>query len=182
VIPTPRTRGAATRPRAARLLVSLALGAGVVLGATGCGLTAEIATGIPYSPSDGMNVPDSGPIDVRNALIVVNAEDQPEVGNMVAALVNSTDSSETLTIQIGEGAEAITETVTVDANSVISFGTADEPPLRIEGIEAEAGSTVQVFFQSGDAEGVLSDIPVLDGNMDYLSTLVPTPSPSRSSD
>jgi len=180
VIRTARTSAAGRRPRNARLLASLALCTGVVLGATGCGLTADITTATPYSPSDGMNVPDSGPIDVRNALIVVNADDQPEVGSFVAALINSTDSSETLTIQIGEGADAITEEVTVEADSVLSFGTADEPPLQLQGITAEAGSTVAVFFQSGDAEGVRSNVPVLDGDMDYLSTLVPTHSPSSS--
>ena len=52
-------------------------------------------------------------------------------------------------------------------------------PAAFEGIEAEPGSTLPVFFQSGDAEGVNSNVPVLDGQLDYLSTLVPTPSSTR---
>ncbi len=58
-------------------------------------MTATQATTIPYSAAEGVNVRGSGPLQVRNALIVAN-EDGSE-GNFVAAIVNQTDESHTLT-------------------------------------------------------------------------------------
>ncbi len=57
-----------------RLIASLAVGALVLLGTTGCAMLSTQATTIPYSPSDGVNIPDSGPLQVRNALIVSDEE------------------------------------------------------------------------------------------------------------
>ena len=71
-----------------RLFASLAVGAAVVLGTTGCNLVAPQATTIDYSASDGVNVPESGPLQVRNALIV--ADEEGTVGNFVAAIVYDT--------------------------------------------------------------------------------------------
>lgn len=161
-----------------RSIASAVIGVAVVLGATGCGFNAEMGTAVPYSPSDGINVRDSGPLEVRNALIVV--DEDGTVGNFVAAIVNMTDSSETLTMQVGAGDDALTETVSVDANSVVSLGAQGTEPLRLEGIDAQPGSTLPVVFQSGDAEGVASNVPVLNGDLDYLSTLAPTPQSSSS--
>ncbi len=173
-----RSFGLAPAPRRARLLATAALTAAVLLGTTGCGLTATMGTAISYAPSDGINVRNAGPLEVRNALIVV--DEKGTVGNFVAAIVNMTDSPETLTMQVGDGADAITQTVRVKANSVVSLGAEGQKPLRLEGIDAQPGSTLPVFFQSGDAQGVNGNVPVLNGQLGYLSTLVPTPSPSSS--
>lgn len=173
-----RTSGAARNPRIRRLITCVVIGATVVVSTTACGFNAEMGTSVPYSPSDGINVRDFGPVEVRNAMIVIDEEGT--VGNFIAAIINMTDSSETLTMEIGEGDDTITETVEVRANTVVSLGTEDTEPLRLEGIDAEPGSTLPVYFQSGDAEGVAGNVPVLNGDLDYLSTLVPTPAPSTS--
>lgn len=178
MIPTHRTVGAALTARRLRLLAAFVIGAAVVAGTTGCGFNANMGTSVPYSPSDGINVRDSGPLEIRNAMIIVDEEGT--TGNFVAAVINETDSAETLTMEVGEGDDTLSETVEVEANSIVSFGAEDVAPLRLEGIEAMAGSTLPVYFQSGDAEGVRSNVPVLDGALDYLSTLTPTPSPSAS--
>ena len=39
----------------------------------------------------------------------------------------------------------------------------DVEPLRLNDIDAVPGSTVPVYFQSGDGEGSLMQVPVLDG-------------------
>ncbi|MFN3948773.1 DNA modification methylase [Microbacterium sp.] len=164
-----------------RLIASIALGAAVVLGTTGCNLIAPQATTIDYSASDGVNVPASaGPLSVRNALIV--ADDEGTTGNFVAAIVNDTTEPLTLRIEVGEGSSAVKSNVIVPANRTLSLGdlTDDVEPLRLNGIDAVPGSTVPVYFQSGDGEGSLMQVPVLDGALEYLSPLAPTPMPSSS--
>ena len=153
-----------------RLIASLIVGAAVVLGTTGCNMNTTMATKIPYSPSDGVNVPDSGPILVRNALFV--ADDSGEDANFVAVLINSTDKTETLHLEIGEGSDKIDKSIRVPADTTLSLG-ADHDPLLIEGLGVKAGATVPVYFQSAEEAGVLVDVPVLDGTLEYLSSLAP---------
>lgn len=164
-----------------RLIASLAVGAAVVLGTTGCGLIAPQSTTVQYQPSDGMNVPkDSGPLQIRNALIVAS-EDGSE-GNLVAAIVNGTDEDHVLNLEIGEGADAVKKTVRVSAGTTKSLGVSDiegvenlvgANPVLIQGLDTAPGATVPVYFQSGDGEGALVEIPVLDGTLDYLTELAP---------
>jgi hypothetical protein len=155
-----------------RLITSIAVGAAVVLGTSGCAMISPQSTTLQYSPSDGMNVPDSsGPLDVRNVLIVAN-EDGSE-GNLVAAIVNPTDKAEVLNIEVGEGADAIPLTVRVPAGTTKSLGDGETEPLLIEDLDTLPGATISMYFQSGDGEGVRTYIPVLDGTLEYLAPLVP---------
>lgn len=153
-----------------RLIASVVVGAALVLGTSGCALVSTQATTIPYSPADGVNVPDSsGPLQVRNALIVAN--DEGTEGNFIAAIVNNTDDAETLNIAFGEGvADA---TVRVPARTVVSLGIDGEEPILVEGLDSKPGSDLPTSFQSGDGETVLVDVPVLDGTLDYLTEYVP---------
>jgi hypothetical protein len=136
-------------------------------------------TTIPYSASDGINVADvkGAPLLVRNALIVATPDGS--VGNLVAAVVNMTDSAHTLTVQVGEGSSGSTQTLSVPAHSVSSLGE-NVDPLRIDNLDAKPGAAVPVYFQSGDAEGALADVPVLGGDEEYLVSLVPAPEVSPS--
>lgn len=164
-----------------RLIASIAVGAAVVLGTTGCNILAPQATTIDYSASDGINVPaESGPLSVRNVLIVANGDGT--VGNFVAAVVNDTTDPQTLRIEVGEGSSAVRSSVNVPAQRTLSLGDLanDVEPLRLDGIDAAPGSTVPVYFQSGDGEGALMQVPVLDGALEYLAPLAPTATPSPS--
>lgn len=158
-----------------RLAASLTISALVVFGATGCTLISPQATTIQYSASDGVNVPDDGPVDVRNAFFVVSEDGS--TGAFVAGLVNPTDSDATLSIEV-EGLPA--ETVRVGAGERISLGGDNAAPLRFADFDALAGSTVGVYFQSGDAEGVLTQVPVLDGTEPFYADLVPSAQPTVS--
>lgn len=151
-----------------RILASLALGV-IALGTTGCASMTHQATTIVYSASDGVNVEESegAAIEVRNAVIV--ADDHGTDGNLVAALVNTTDTSATLNIEFDGG----TATVRVPAGEVVSLGAGTEEPLLLEGIDTKPGATLPVYFQSGDAEGVLTEVPVLDGCLEHFADLVP---------
>ncbi|MDQ4214426.1 DNA modification methylase [Microbacterium capsulatum] len=155
-----------------RLAASIALSALVIVGATGCSMIAPQATTIDYSASDGANIPKSGPIEVRNAFVVVNKSGT--TGNLVAGLVNVTSSPATIHITIGDGPG---QSVRVPAQKAVSLGGDEEQPLRFEGIDTQAGATIEVYFQSGDAQGVKYAIPVLDGTLPYYSKLVPSPLP-----
>ncbi|MEU1970705.1 DNA modification methylase [Microbacterium sp. NPDC019599] len=164
-----RSFAGAVATNRARLVSSLALGAVVLLGTTGCAMLSTQATTLPYSPSDGVNVPDSGPLEVRNALFV--ADESGEDANLIAAIVNSTDQAHTLELEIGE-TSPVTESIRVPANTTVSLGVTEDP-LLVEGLGAKPGSDVLVYFQSGDAEGVEVAVPVLDGTLDYLAPFVP---------
>jgi hypothetical protein len=172
VFSTRRTAGAAA-PRTARLVTTAALGAALLVGTSGCALVSTQATTIQYSPADGVNVPDSGPIQVRNALIIAEEEGGP--GNLVAAIVNPTGESATLTIELGEGSAAQSETVRVPARTTISLGNpdGDDEALQFDEIDAPPGATIPVYFQSGDAEGVLQEVPILGADLDYYGELLP---------
>ena len=154
-----------------RLIASLALGAVVALGTTGCSMISTQATSIPYSAAEGVNVYNSGPLEVRNAFIVAN--DDGTLGNFVAAIVNPTDTSQTLRVEFGEAPDTVSVTVRVPANGVVSLGSDDTEPLPLEGTPMVPGTDIPGYFSSGDSEGSLVSVPVLDGGLDYLAPLVP---------
>jgi len=150
-----------------RRLAPVALAAVILLGATGCSMISSQATTIPYSAADGVNIPDSGPLDVRNAMLVAN--ESGEAANFLAAIVNDTDESQTLLV----GIEGDTQTVRVPARTTVSLGVDGADPLLFEGLDALPGTNVDVAFQSGDGEGVEHSVPVLDGTLEYLAEFVP---------
>jgi len=150
-----------------RLIASLALGAAVVLGTTGCNRLTPQATTIQYSASDGVNVPDSGPLTVRNALIIANEDGT--LGNLVAAVVNSTDDDLTLNVSIDGQAQKLE----VGANSSVSLGV-DSAAMLFDDV-GKPGADVDVSFQSGEGEGVRISVPILDGTLPYYTQFVPTP-------
>ena len=150
-----------------RRLAPVALAAAVLLGATGCSMISPQATTIPYSPADGVNIPASGPLVVRNALLV--ADETGSAANFLAAIVNDTDSDETLRV----GIDGINKNVRVPARSTVSLGFDGADPLLFEGLDTPAGADVDVTFQSGDGEGVQQAVPVLDGTLKYLADFVP---------
>ncbi len=154
-----------------RLIASIAIGAAVLLGTTGCSMLSTQATAIPYSAAEGVNVPASGPLEVRNAFIVANEDGS--AGNLVAAIVNPTDQPQTLRLEFGESPDTVTASVRVPANSVLSLGGDEDEPLLLEGIEMLPGTDVPGFFESGDETGALVSVPILDGALPYLESLVP---------
>lgn len=160
-------RSAALRSKTSRLVATAALGMTVVLGSAGCSMLAPQATTIQYSASDGVNVPASGPLLVRNALII--ADETGTTGNFIAAVINDTDATETLNIGIG-GQVA---TVTVPARTTVSMGVDGVEPLLINGLNSAPGTNVDVAFQSGDGAGTEIAIPVLDGALSQYAPFVP---------
>jgi len=157
---------------APRLIAAAALGVTIALGATGCTFMTPQNTVDIKNISDGVDVSSTGgPVVVRNALIV--ADEDGSAGNLVAVLVNDSDESATLTIDV-DGKQ---QEVRVPAGEHVSLG-ADEDPLLFENLDVKPGATVEVLFRSGDDEAEPTQVPVLDGTLPYLKDLVPSPKPS----
>lgn len=150
-----------------RRFASVALAAALVLGTAGCSMISPQATTIPYSPADGVNVPASGPLVVRNALLV--SDEAGNNANFLAAVVNDTDAAETLLVGIG----GATQTVRVPARSTVSLGFDGADPLLFTGLDTHPGANLELTFQSGNGEGVAQYVPVLDGTLHYLADFVP---------
>ena len=158
-----------------RALASIALGAAVILGATGCNMISPQATTIPYSAAEGINIDDaSGPVKVRNLFIV--ADETGENGNLVGNFINDTNEDHTVSIQVGEGSDAISVEVDVDANSSVALGGSGdngEDPILLEGLNADLGATVVSNITSG-GETVTTHLTVLEGKLSYLKDLAPS--------
>ncbi|MET0844174.1 MAG: hypothetical protein ABWY23_10000 [Mycetocola sp.] len=152
----------------ARLIASVVLAASVVLGTSACNLVAPQATTNHYDASDGVSGR-TGDLKIRNAMIIV--DENGTDGNLVASVTNGGDA-QSLSIQFGEGEDA-TVTTAIPERSTVSFGTSEDDPILLEGIHAEAGSMVEVFFQYGNETGVEILVPVLDGSLEEYSDLVP---------
>jgi hypothetical protein len=152
-----------------RLFASIAIGALVALGTTGCSMISPQATLIHYNPSDGVSAT-AGDIEIRNALIV--ADDEGTAGNFLAAVVNPTDSPVSVSIEFGEGADTVSEMLFVGANSTVSLGAEDEDPILVEGLELLPGTDVPVYFSAGDG-GSLTAVPIVDGELPYYAPFVP---------
>ncbi|MGI6877848.1 DNA modification methylase [Microbacterium sp. gxy059] len=155
-----------------RTIASLALGGVVLLTATGCGAVAPQATTFQYTPSDGVNIFDDGDsaLAVRNVLVVADRDGAE--GNLVATVANTGSSQERLTVDWAAGNAAIT----IPAGETVSLGAGDEP-LLVTGLDAQPGSTVSMFFQSGDAQGTEIEIPVLDNCLEEYADLAPNDDP-----
>lgn len=150
-----------------RRLAPVALAAAVLLGATGCSIISPQATTIQYSAADGVNIPDSGPVKVRNALLVTN--DEGTAANFIAALINDTDEPQRIVV----GLDGATATLRVPARTSLSLGFDGAEPLLLTDFDGQAGDDVEMSFQSGDGEGVVHSVPVLDGTLSYLTDFVP---------
>lgn len=159
-----------------RSLASMALGAVVALGMTGCAAMTPQATTVQYSPSDGVNValPDDAPVKVLNALLVAGDEEDASDANFIAALVNTSDADETVTVSWDGGSAA----VEVPAGSTESLG-ANAEPLLVQNVSAPAGATFEMIFQSGETEAVAEQIQVFDGELEQFTDLVPTAEPTE---
>lgn len=150
-----------------RVAASLALAAAVIAGAAGCSFITPQSTTIDYSASNGVNVENTGPVLVRGALVVAN--EAGTAGNFIGAAINTSASAQTLSIQV-EGAAP--QTVSVPAGESVVFG-GDEAPLALADFSGKPGTTVGIFFQSGNELGQLAQVPVLDGSLPYYANLAP---------
>lgn len=156
----------------ARIIVSVVVATGILLGTSGCNLLAPQSTTAKYDASDGVSG-NVGDLAIRNAMLL---SDDGNIANLVVTVVNSGDSAHSLNVQYDDGTEKFTQEVNVDANSSVTFGTPDAPTVTVAA-DVAPGSLFPVFFQYGNKTGVEVLVPVLDGSLEEYSTLLPTSAP-----
>lgn len=152
-----------------RVAASIALAAALMLGATGCTFSANIATEKPYDPSDGVGA-EVGELSIRNALLI---GDDPEELNLVMTVVSAADTDRRVTVQWEADGERVTEEIFVGANGRTAFGGPEQDQVLITGSGATIGGLVPVFFAYPGTEGVEVLIPVLDGSLPEYELYIP---------
>lgn len=153
-----------------RLTASIALAAALMLGATGCTFSAEIATEKEYDPSDGVGA-EVGELAIRNALLIGETN---ETLNLVMTIASSADVDRRLTVQWQADGERVSEAVVVPAGDRTRVGGPDdETQILITGAGATIGGLLPVFFAYTGAEGVEVLVPVLDGSLPEYELYIP---------
>jgi hypothetical protein len=158
----------------ARLAASAALALGLALGTSGCSMLTYQATTEHYDASDGVSA-NVGDLDLRNILIV---SDDGETGNLIMTIVNNGTDDVRLGVQFGEGGGE-TQQIEVESGSTVTFGVDDAEgidvvePVLLEGMNAEVGGLLPMYFQYGDAEGVEKQVPVIDSRLPEYADLAP---------
>ena len=158
----------------ARIVASVFLAAGILVGTSACGFYSPQATLIQYDPSDGISG-EVGDVSLRNAMLL--SEDGSTASLLVTA-VNGSDSARDVIVQYEANGKKVTETVTLRANSSVTIGTEDRPNVLLEDIDSAPGDLFPVFFQYGEETGVQLLLPILDGTTGAeYADLLPTPTP-----
>ncbi|GAB3125013.1 DNA modification methylase [Glaciibacter psychrotolerans] len=162
----------------ARIVASVVVAAGILLGTSGCNLFAPQATTNIYDASDGVSG-NVGDLAIRNAVLI---SDNGELGNLLVTVVNSGKTEQTLTVQFSAGGKKVTQQVDVPANSTTSFGDTGQPGIVLEGFDAIPGALLPLFFQYGEQTGIELLVPVLTTSLPEYSSFSPTPSPKPTAD
>lgn len=166
-------------------LAGASLALSIVL--TACGASFGAQTTKPYQPAEGTNA-DSGPIAVRNMLVLADEEGK---GELHAGIVNKGDEDDTL---VGIASAPSTEpdsqdpatppaTVTfgnvkpveLKANELVTLPPAEGQPITVTG--AKPGDIINVVLTFGKAGPITTEIPVL--TLDHYS---PSPRPDAESE
>ena len=153
-----------------RFFAPLVVVATIIVGTTGCTLSAEIATMKEYNPSDGVGA-DLGDLALRNILLISNDAGE---ANLVMTVVNTSGEDITLNVQFDSGSTRITEPLQLSAVPERSR-VGDDPSagLVMSGPNLVVGGLFPVYFEYGSVPGELVFVPVLDGTLPEYELLVP---------
>ena len=153
-----------------RLLAPLALAFSVALGATGCTLTADIATMKDYDPSDGVGT-EVGDLALRNIMLITNGSGE---ANLVMTVVNSGGEDVSLRVQYSDGEAQSNETLDVPGFPALTrFGDDPATGALFSGSDIVAGGLTPMYFQYANNPGELVFVPVLDGALPEYELFVP---------
>jgi hypothetical protein len=160
-----------------RLIASVALAGALLLGTAGCTLFSVQGTLVHYEPSDG-TAATIGDVKVRN---LIGLSDNGDDISLLMTIINSGSSSASVNFQYDNASgEPSTITIKVPAHSSVNVGSgggADEAVMREVG--ATVGGLVPVYVQYGTEPGKQVQVPVLDGETQAYSGLLPKPLPSE---
>jgi hypothetical protein len=159
----------------ARHAASIALAALLVLGTSGCTLSAVQGTLVQYQPSDG-TAADIGNLKLRNVIgLTENGDDI----SLLMTLINSGDDDFEVTFQFvdADGEKITSDPVTVEANSSVHVGGGGDTEVVLRNVGVVLGSLVTVYVYNGE-EGKELHVPTLDGSIAAYSDLLPGPAPT----
>lgn len=151
-----------------RVVASVAVAAVVLLGTSACNFVAPQATLEVYDASDGTSTT-VGDVKVMNAMLFT---EEGEEANLVASVINESDSRVQLKLQYESGSEDVNKRFTIGAGEVQDLGP-EGLGLTLEDIDAMPGDMFPVYVQYGDVEGQQLLVPVLAGALDQYAHLVP---------
>lgn len=153
-----------------RFSAPLALAAALMVGASGCTLSAEVATMKVYDPSDGVGA-DLGNLALRNILLISNDQGQ---ANLVMTVVNSGGEDVSLNVQFDNGVERTTSSLTITGFPVRTrIGDDPSEGIVLSGPDVVVGGLFPIYFEYGSFPGELIYVPVLDGTLAEYELLVP---------
>ena len=161
-----------------KFAATIAVVSSVALGTTGCSITSNITSQLPYAPSDGSNATVDG-VKALNLIYLTNpiSNDSaaPEVGGLIGTFVNTTSSAVEVKLQFNQDLDnssgSISPQVTdwtsasVAPGGTLFIGYNDNPAIAAILLDsknnvAKPGSLVTVFF-----DGKAVEVPVLDGTL-----------------
>lgn len=142
-------------------------------GLTGCMELSEQTTTLQYTPTDGTQADLDGGVKVRNVLLVSEGSGEP--ATLIASVVNT--GTEQATVNFG--GDVVNTVVRVDAGETVHVGPEGDEQVEVDSLDAHPGELVDVTVDAG-GEPQQMDVPVMDGTLQELATLVPTASPTTS--
>lgn len=154
-----------------RIASSFALAAGLVLGMSGCNLTAPQATLEQYAPSDGIELHIDG-VDLLNVMLI--ADEGGENFNVVFNSVNLTGSPVNLSIQFENesGTRASADVRIPTGTTIFGDPELDQEVVVVSLPNTTVGSTVDAAFQIAGSAEDQRYVPVLDGTLVEYQPLV----------
>ncbi len=159
----------------ARIAVSVAMAAGLLLGTTGCSFFAPQSTLIQYDPSDGVGGT-VGTVRIENALLLTT---DGQRASLLVNFINDGTKAVDLAVQYtGENGKKVTSDYHVASGQAKTFGAAHDKQIVLNGIGTKPGELFPVFFQYGQKTGEQLLVPVLDGTWSTYKGLLPSPTPT----
>jgi hypothetical protein len=155
----------------ARAAASVVVATSLVLGASGCAFFAPVASQIKYEPADG-TASTIGDIELRN---VVALSEDGTTASLVFGVVNDSGSMRTVDFEYTDATGAnVTQTLVAPEGLSSVGGGEDEPSVELSNLDVTVGGLLPVFVSYGTEEGKGLMVPILDGEQEQYSTLVPT--------
>lgn len=152
-----------------RRLAASALIVALALTTSACGLTGDVASLQPYSPSDGQQI-DLDQIMARNFMYLV-----AESGNgyLVGSLVSQATEDKIIKIQyVDPNTQAKTDYFAeIPAGQKVDFGYNGNAAILLPVVEGP-GQTAQFYFLESDTINASMRVPVLDGTLQEYRSLL----------
>lgn len=154
--------------------MTVALAAGVLLGATGCTFVTAQGTVNQYNPGNGVAT-QVGTVKIRDAILLsANGEE----ASFLVNFINVGEKAVNLHVQYDSTRGKVSSTFHIDAGEVTTFGSKETKQLIFQNIGKKAGTLLPVFFQYGSLSGKQLLVPVLAGTAPEYAGLLPSPTPT----